>query len=183
MSANLYPLAEANTFHIGEKFGVGTPNGNGWSTPYNGLLAGEHFCTATLWLKHATAHNTKCNRTADKLSLLLGKRWCDCKSYRTSQWQKTKQKQFYIIVCTKMPSMVYFFTDTAESPLISRVTGNSKVALQIQPITQQGKGLEKRARKYIEDENKFLKKQKKKQEKNKTSYYNVQWGATEATGK
>lgn len=53
-----------------------------------------------------------------------------------------------------------FFTDTAESPLISRVTGNSKVALQIQPITQQGKGLEKRARKYIEDENKFLKKKK-----------------------
>lgn len=30
MSANLYPLAEANTFHIGEKFGVGTLNGNGW---------------------------------------------------------------------------------------------------------------------------------------------------------
>lgn len=72
-----------------------------------------------------------------------------------------------------MPSMVYFFTDTAESPMISRVTGNSKVALQIQPITQQGKGLEKRARKYIEDENKFLK-IKKTQENNKPSFYNVQ---------
>lgn len=37
-----------------------------------------------------------------------------------------------------------FFTDTAESPSTARVTGKSKVALQIQPVTQQGKGLEKK---------------------------------------
>lgn len=44
MSANLYPLAEANTFHIGEKFGVGTLNGNVWRVRrIMALLAGEHF--------------------------------------------------------------------------------------------------------------------------------------------
>lgn len=30
-----------------------------------------------------------------------------------------------------------------QSPLISRIKGNSSAALQIQPITQQGKDLEK----------------------------------------
>lgn len=66
-----------------------------------------------------------------------------------------------------------FITDTAESPLISRVTGNSKVALQIQPITQQGRGLEKRARKYMKMKINSSNK-KKTTRKNKTSFYNVQ---------
>lgn len=50
-----------------------------------------------------------------------------------------------------------FITDTAESPLISRVTGNSKVALQIQPITQLGKRSGEKGMQIHEDENKFFK--------------------------
>lgn len=49
----------------------------------------------------------------------------------------------------------------------------SKVALQIQPITQQRKGLEKRARKYMKMKINSSNK-KKHTRKNKTSFYNVQ---------
>lgn len=107
MSANLYPLAEANTFHIGEKFGVGTLNGNVWRVRRTmALLAGEHF-----FLLPSCGYNMLLHTTQNAIGLLTS-----CHFYWenvgvtakvTERVSGKKKQQFYINVCTKMPSMVY----------------------------------------------------------------------------